>query len=59
MEKSDPRRVASGEMCSAAPIGQANDDSLLLETVLVFSLVRPALHPLPCFSFVWLLDLGL
>lgn len=39
MEKSDPQRVSLGEICSAVPIGQANDDSLLLETVLVFSLV--------------------
>lgn len=38
MKKSDPQRVSLGEICSAVPIGQANDDSLL-ETVLVFSLV--------------------
>lgn len=34
MGKSDPQRVSSGEMCSATPIGQENDDSLLLETML-------------------------
>lgn len=41
MEKSDSQRVSSGEMCSATPLGQENDDSLLLETVLVFPLVLP------------------